>query len=132
MLDYDNGLMFDEANGRVVNATTFSFDFDNTISRDPEAFLYMMNYLQGRGHNVIVCTARLKEVYPEDLQFLIDKGYKVYWSEHKSKDRYLRSIGINVDVWIDDCPDAVLNDFDGQPRTYRDMGDSVCEPLIQN
>lgn len=121
MFDLDNGLMFDEANGRVVNATTFSFDFDDTISRDPVAFLHMMNYLQGRGHNVIVCTARLKEVYPEDLQFLIDKGYKVYWSEHKSKKDYLESLGIHVNVWIDDCPEAVLDDFDGQPRINRNV-----------
>lgn len=112
-------------------STLFSFDFDNTISRDPQGFLAVMEMLEKRGHQVIVCTARLREVYPEDLQFLLDKGYKVYWSEHKSKDNYLRSIGIKVDVWVDDCPDAVLNDFDGEPRTYRTMGEDSCV-LIRN
>lgn len=103
--------------------TVYSFDFDNTITRDVEGTLHLMNYLKSRGHTVIVCTARLSSVFPEDLDFLKEEGFKVYFSEHRSKDQYLREQGIMVDVWIDDCPDAVLNDFHGVPRTYRDMKD---------
>lgn len=105
----------------VKHKTTYSFDFDNTITRDIEGTLHVMRYLQNRGHRVIVCTARMRDVFPEDLQFLIDGGWEVYFSEHKSKDIYLREQGIFVDVWIDDCPDAVLNDFHGVPRTYREI-----------
>lgn len=101
--------------------TVFSFDFDNTISRDPEGMLWVMDLLRRRGHDVIVCTARLNDLHTEDFDFIRERGYKVYWSNHQSKNDYLRSVGIKVDVWVDDCPDAVLNDYHGEPRTYRDM-----------
>ena len=109
----------------MVNPTVFSFDFDNTISRDPEGFLGVMEFLEKRGHTVYVVTARLKSVHPEDFEFLLKKGYRVFWTEHKGKEAYMKSIGLPIDVFVDDCPDALLNDYHGQPRTFRDMTEAA-------
>lgn len=102
--------------------TVFSFDFDNTISRDPEGFLAVMELLEKRGHICYVVTARPSDLCPEDLDFLEDKGYKVFFTELKAKRPFMRAQGINIDVWIDDSPGAVLNDYKGvSPYTFRDM-----------
>lgn len=102
--------------------TVFAFDFDNTISRDPEGFLKIMEVLELRGHVCYVVTARLSTMYPEDLNFLKDKGYRVFFTELKAKRKFMEAQGIDIDVWVDDKPGAVLFDYKGAvPYTYRDM-----------
>lgn len=105
----------------MVNVTTFAFDFDNTISRDPKTFLKVMEEFEKSGHTVYVVTARLPEVYPDDYQFLVDKGYRVFCTAHQNKRGFMKNLGISIDVWVDDCPEAILQDWDGQARTYRDL-----------
>lgn len=106
----------------VINPTVFSFDFDNTISRDPQGFLAVMELLEKRGHTVYVVTARREEVHDEDFDEVRKKGYRVIKTRHISKQKWMEEVeGIHVDVWIDDCPDAVLNNWHGAPRTFREM-----------
>lgn len=114
--DYYNVL-----NNKLVTKTVFSFDFDNTISRDVDGFIFLMEYLQKRGHDVYVVTARRPDIHPEDFAPVEEKGFKVIKTRHIAKKHYMREIeGIEVDVWIDDCPEAILGNWDGQPRTFRD------------
>ena len=106
----------------MIEQTVFSFDFDNTISRDPKGFLAIMEALEMRGHICYVVTARPSDLYPEDLQFLKDKGYRVFFTELKAKRKYMQDQGIEIDVWVDDSPGAVLHDYKGvSPYTFRDM-----------
>lgn len=101
--------------------TVFAIDFDNTISRDPEGFLAIMHLLEMRGHVCYVVTARPSDLYPEDLNFLKDKGYRVFFTELKAKRKFMEAQGIHIDVWIDDSPGAILNDYKGvSPYTFRD------------
>ena len=92
----------------MIEQTVFSFDFDNTISRDPKGFLAIMEALEMRGHICYVVTARPSDLYPEDLQFLKDKGYRVFFTELKAKRKYMRDQGIEIDVWVDDSPGSRL------------------------
>jgi len=117
----------------MLKPTVFSFDYDNTISRDPEGFLGVMDFLRRRGHTVYVVTARRPNVYPDDFNFLLEKGYKVVFTRHISKQKWMEEVeGIKVDVWVDDCPDAVLNNFHGEPRTHRDMTDSQLSIIFSD
>lgn len=111
--------------------TTFAFDFDNTITRDPLGFLVIMRMLKSMGHVVYVVTGRLRTTIPEDLNTLIDSGYRVFFTEHKAKRDYMNDLGFPVDVWVDDSPEAILEDYHGLPRTFRDMGEDECA-LIRN
>lgn len=97
----------------------FSFDFDCTISEDPNTFLILMDILRRSGHTVYVCTGRMKTTAPEELDFLKDEGYEVIFTEHTAKKKFMESLGINVDIWVDDCPEAVYEDWNGPIRTYR-------------
>lgn len=109
--------------GEIVNKTTFAFDYDNTISRDVIVFMAIMRMLQDRGHEVFVVTARRPDIHPEDFHE-IEKQFKVYKTRHIAKRVYMREVeGIEVDVWIDDMPEAITGNWEGAPRTFRDLND---------
>lgn len=109
--------------GKIVNMTTFAFDYDNTISRDADVFIAMMRMLQDRGHEVFVVTARRPDIHPEDFTE-IEKYFKVYKTRHIAKRVYMREIeGIEVDVWVDDMPEAIIGNWEGAPRTFRDLNE---------
>lgn len=107
-----------------LQPTVYSFDFDNTITRDPVGMLAMMEFLEKRGHTVYVVTARHADVAPEDLDFLRDKGYKVFTTGLRAKRKYMLEQGIEIDVWVDDSPGAVYQDYKGAGKgyTFRDVG----------
>jgi len=86
-----------------------AIDFDETISDNEHAWLLVMQLLERQGYHVVVCTWRLPTYYPEDLQFLVDKGFKVYYTSLQAKHEYMKSQGVNVAIWIDDNPFAILN-----------------------
>lgn len=86
-----------------------AFDFDETISDNEPAWLQVMLLLEKKGYHCIVVTWRKPELCPEDLQFLVDKGFKVYYTSGQAKQTYMASKGIKVDIWIDDNPFSILN-----------------------
>jgi hypothetical protein len=88
-----------------------AIDFDETISDNPAAWLTVMSVLERAGYHVVVCTWRTPSSYPEDLEFLVDKGYKVYYTSFRCKMAYMKEQGVDVAIWIDDNPFAILNDL---------------------
>lgn len=104
-----------------VKKTVFAFDFDNTISRDVDNFLEIMSLLSLAGHDVYVVTARRPDVHPEDF-LEIEKEFRVIKTRHIAKRLYMREVeGIEVDVWVDDMPEAIIQNWEGAPRTFRDL-----------
>lgn len=87
-----------------------AFDFDETISDNPPAWLKVMASLERSGYQVVVVTWRTPQTYPEDLQFLVDKGYKIYYTSFQAKRKYMESIGVNISIVVDDNPWAWDND----------------------
>jgi hypothetical protein len=81
-------------------------DFDETISLDPVMWLKIMYIMEQHGFNVYVVTWRHAHEYPEDLQFLVDKGYKIFYTGRLNKRHYMSSKGIDIDIMIDDSPEA--------------------------
>lgn len=85
-------------------------DFDETISDDPAAWLSVMRTLELSGYVVYVVTWRSPTTAPEELQFLVDKGYRIFYTSFKAKKRYMEQQGIKVAIWCDDNPAAILED----------------------
>lgn len=90
-------------------AKVVAVDFDETISDDPAAWLSVMRTLETFGYTVVVCTWRFPHTAPEELQFLVDKGYKIYYTGLRAKKPFMAAQGIDVAIWIDDNPFAILN-----------------------
>lgn len=100
-----------------------SMDFDNTFTKDPVTWLQVMRNLRMAGHTVLVVTGRRENVYPEDFNIFKEYGFKVYKTKWLAKRVYMREIeGIEVDVWIDDKPEAIIENLEGlsKQETYRD------------
>lgn len=86
-----------------------AIDFDETISDNERGWLKVMELLERVGYHVVVCTWRRPTQYPEDLKFLVDKGFAVYYTSGHAKQEYMELQGIDVAIWIDDNPFAILN-----------------------
>ena len=91
---------------------TIAFDFDQTISDHPHLFTSVMEVFEHFNWHVIVVTYRKSHVAPEDLDFLKEKCYKVYFTGHKGKAEFMREEGIEVDIWVDDEPETIVRSWD--------------------
>ena len=99
--------------GMTFDTPVVAFDYDWTISRDPEFFLQQMMAYEQRGWQAIVVTYRHDYEHPEDLQFLIDKGYKVFFTGRLAKKNFMENKHYNVELWIDDSPETIVMNMDG-------------------
>ena len=86
-----------------------AFDYDETISDNESAWLQVMLLLERQAYHCIVVTWRTPTTYPEDLKFLVDKGFAVYYTSGQAKQTYMEKQGVKVAIWIDDNPFAILN-----------------------
>jgi hypothetical protein len=97
-----------------------ALDFDNTYSLDPPFWDTFIRNARLSGHNIMVVTGRREGVFPEDFHHFTIPVYK---TKYMAKRAYMREIeGIEIDVWIDDKPEAILENLEGTPKmeTYRD------------
>lgn len=95
---------------QALEPKVIAVDFDDTISDNESGWLRVLALFEKIGYHVVICTWRTPETYPEDLQFLVDKGYAVFYTSLQSKKDFMEAQGINVSIWIDDNPFAILND----------------------
>jgi hypothetical protein len=86
-------------------------DFDDTISPKKSAWLDILAAFKAAGYEVIIVTYRQPNCDPEDLDFLVKEGYKVFFTGQVAKRPYLKKLGIKPSIWIDDLPESVLFDY---------------------
>jgi hypothetical protein len=84
-------------------------DFDETISDNTEGWLNVLLLLERIGYHVVIVTWRKPTEWPTDLDFLVDRGFKVYYTSRQAKKQYMEQQGIKVSIWIDDNPFAILH-----------------------
>lgn len=82
-----------------------ALDYDETFTADPKLWLKFINDCQLRGHEIMVVTYRDVGIPVED-EMPID----VYYTAYRSKRDYMSSLGIHIDIWIDDSPEAIVSD----------------------
>jgi len=98
--------------GQSSSHKIIAFDYDETISAAPNTFLEVMLTFEKMGWHCIVVTYRQHTCSPEDLDFLLEKGYKVFFTGQVAKDKFMKSLGIEVDIWVDDSPETVVRSYD--------------------
>jgi hypothetical protein len=87
-----------------------ALDYDDTYTRDPIAWDELILLMRKRGHYVYIVTWR-NELECEDimhghLPHIVDG---IYATDRKAKQSFMFAQGINIHVWIDDNPFAILN-----------------------
>lgn len=91
--------------------TTISLDYDNTYTRDPSLWLEFIKIAQSQGHKVVCVTLRHHhETMDADFDSRLRELVEVFPTGRKAKQKFMRTAGHNIDVWIDDCPDFILGD----------------------
>ena len=90
-----------------------SLDYDETWTRDPEAWRRVADILKHAGHTVVGMTMR----YPHEM-FDVDPRYleacdEVHSTGREAKKEYADRNELRINVWIDDQPNFIL--FSARP-----------------
>ena len=88
---------------------TISLDYDDTFTADPKLWCQFVSLAQYRGHKVICVSARYDtEENRRELTTSMPDGVDVILCDHKAKLEVVRERGVEIDIWLDDRPEAVL------------------------
>lgn len=86
-----------------------ALDFDDTFTADPDLWASFIESAHRRGHTVICVTAR-RGKFLEDRQQVIEalpQCVAAYFAYDTPKRTFMAQQGIEVDIWIDDSPEAI-------------------------
>lgn len=87
---------------------TIAIDFDDTWTADMLSFLHLAFFLKGRGHTVIIATARAPGAGNVDrVDMQVPPDIPRVYCDGQPKGRKCQEAGYNVDIWIDDCPGSI-------------------------
>lgn len=87
---------------------TIAIDDDDTFTADTTAWTKVIELLQSFGHRVICVSARLNsDNQRRELECALPEKVEVYLSYSAQKKDYMASLGQRIDIWIDDCPEAI-------------------------
>lgn len=85
-----------------------ALDYDDTITLDPEFWLSFIRSAQRRGIVVHCVTWRSEH---EPVHHSVSELVQVFYTDLLAKRPFMESKGVYVDVWIDDNPYAVDNNY---------------------
>lgn len=85
-----------------------AIDFDETFTADCQLWCEFILNAQKRGHKVICVSARRNEFsHRRELTEALPEGVEVLLSYGTPKRMYAEAHGHQVDIWIDDLPEAI-------------------------
>ena len=84
-------------------------DYDNTYTEFKSLCDMIIDKQSEFGYKVIMCTMRKPNETNEELEKL-EKRINVHYSSRQAKRDFLKSIGIEPSIWIDDNPLWIYND----------------------
>ena len=89
-----------------------AIDWDNTISADKEFFLKLIKDFQAAGYTPFVCTLRApdRDNIREIRDILEETNIAIYLTDGKPKRKYMKKLGIKVNLWIDDFYPGICGD----------------------
>lgn len=108
-----------------------ALDYDDTITRDENMWMAFVALARGRGHRVYIVTWRTPEegAILQRFRHLVDG---IFCTSRKAKRSYMYAQGLNVDVWIDDQPDAIVCGIDiPPPKPPSEMNELEAYRLLQ-
>ena len=88
---------------------TIAIDFDNTITADVDFYLNLIDAYQAAGWNPVICTLRDRDAenLSEMRAQLCHRDIRIYTCGGRPKQQTLLSLGIRVNLWIDDYFPAI-------------------------
>lgn len=94
---------------------TFALDYDGTFTAAPSIFAKFVLECQKAGHTVLCVTARRdSEENREHMKAIFNHfgiDIRIEFCNLKSKFETMAERGINISIWLDDSPHAILHDY---------------------
>lgn len=89
-----------------------ALDWDDTFTADPDGFKAIIRCFQSLGHTVTIVTLRDDQDRDERMDELKDKyDVDVIFCAGQSKERVVRELGLHMNIWLDDNPRFITNDY---------------------
>ena len=86
----------------------FGLDWDGTVTGDQELWETFVRQAKARGHQVVIVTMRYNN---EPIsQTFVDIVDGVIYTGRRAKKRFVKALGVPIDVWIDDNPVFLFED----------------------
>ena len=87
-----------------------AIDYDDVISLNIKAWKQIINIFTSFGATVYIVTYRNSTDF-EDMDLTIPNVKDIIFTNATAKRKYCKSIGIYVNIWIDDMPDSIIFDY---------------------
>ena len=86
-----------------------ALDYDDTFTLAPSLWRVIIGHMQRAGWKVYCVSARFDELgQRQELQEALPDGVEIVLCDHNPKHEVTKAQGIWIDVWIDDCPWAIV------------------------
>jgi hypothetical protein len=87
-------------------------DYDKTFTTHKGFWLRFMVQCQDMGWDVIIVTHRHAELdWDEDFEQLWEyHQIQTYFTDGKAKKPFLKDLGVEVNIWVDDKPEGIVAD----------------------
>lgn len=89
----------------------FCLDYDETYTRDPGLWHAFIRSAKQRGHKVY-CISFRHEHQMDEPRMTVGKYVgpeHCYGTGHTSKRTFAEAMGLQIDVWIDDLPELIVD-----------------------
>lgn len=94
---------------------TIALDYDNTYSVDRILWRSFVALAKARGHRVVCVSGRDDEPLHRDaLRADLPAGVEVFLCNHCPKRATAKALGLEVDIWIDDYPEGIVDEAAGK------------------
>lgn len=105
------GINLETATALQLNSSiNIAVDFDETITKDPDAWNQIMKLMHNLGMKVYVVTYRNEsEQFGLEYLFATDFIEKVVFTARNGKKAFCESLGIFIDIWVDDNPITITH-----------------------
>lgn len=90
-----------------------AIDYDGTYNSDLTMFSEIIRLFKTYGHETIIVTMRYEHEEDNLLNSIKSKlsgGINVYYTGRKAKIPFMKKLGIEPDIWIDDNPQWLFTD----------------------
>jgi hypothetical protein len=93
----------------VQEKLPIAIDYDQTITNDVAMWLDIIKLMQSCGHAVIIVTMRYNNVHEQIPYAIANAVDYVFYTGRRAKRDFLAEQRVYPKIWIDDCPDFILN-----------------------
>lgn len=86
-------------------------DYDGTVTADWNLWKYFIRRAKKGGHTIVGITMRRPDETDAAVGQFIAQCDQVLFTSRKAKRRVLMDAGINPDIWIDNDPVSIFEDY---------------------